>query len=152
MRISERDQIFRVLSAPSFDPAKTAILESDPTPAPVSGGPPGTVRLLGSGADSMTIAADVMRPTLLLISDAYSRYWRAVALPGSSQLDYQVLPADYALMAVPLSAGQHLLRLEYAPQGYVIGRWISLAALVLYLAALATFLRRRLALQARPST
>ncbi len=145
MRISDRDQIFRALSDRSFDPAKTAILESDPAPAPVSGGPPGTVRLIGNGADSMTIAADVVRPTLLLISDAYSRYWHAVALPGSSQSDYQVLPADYALIAVPLRAGQHRFRLDYAPQGYLIGRWISLGALVIYLVVVAmAFVRERI--------
>ena len=72
---------------------------------------------------------------LLLVTDSYSRYWQAVPLPGSSQSHYQVLPADYTLIGVPLDAGHHLIRLEYAPPGWVIGRWISLASLVIYLAA-----------------
>ncbi len=81
-------------------------------------------------------------PTLLLVTDSYSRYWRAVALSGSSQSKYQVMPADYTIIAVPLGAGHHRLRLEYAPSGWIIGRWISLASLLLYLAAIITLRAR----------
>jgi len=59
--------------------------------------------------------------------------------PGS-QTSYQVLPADYTLMAIPLARGSHLLRLEYAPPGYLLGRWISLAAVAAYLLALGLYL------------
>jgi hypothetical protein len=134
-RIEHRDDIFSALVAPSFDPTKTVILESDPTSAPMQGKAPGTARILSTTTDSLTIAADVTRPELLLITDSYSRYWRAVALTGSSQSEYQVMPADYTVMAVPLAPGHHLLRLEYAPSGWIIGRWISLASLLLYAAA-----------------
>jgi uncharacterized membrane protein YfhO len=112
------------------------ILEKDPEPAPAPGSDPGTVRLLGTTTDSLTIAANVTRPTLLLITDSYSKYWRAIGLSGSSQSKYQVMPADYTLMAIPLSAGTHLLRLEYAPSGWIIGRWISLASLLIYIAVI----------------
>ncbi len=142
-RIPDRDHIFDALISPSFDPLKTAILESDPSPAPASTGLPGRVELLRSDNGSLTISASVAQPTLLLITDSYSRYWCAVALKGSSQNRYTVLPADYALMAVPLAAGTHLLRLEYAPSGYTIGRWITIVALAAYLLALAIYLRRR---------
>ena len=80
---------------------------------------------------------------LLLVTDAYSRYWRAVPMPGSSQDEYHLMPADYTLMAVPLAAGHHQLRIEYAPPGWLIGRWISLAALLIYLIAVAIFLSGR---------
>lgn len=141
-RIDNRDGILAALAAPSFDGVKTAILESDPQPAPVSGSEPGTARLLATTTDSLTIEADVTHPTLLLVTDSYSRYWRAVALSGSSQSRYQVMPADYTIIAVPLGSGHHLLRLEYAPSGWIIGRWISLASLLLYLAAIITFRAR----------
>ena len=45
-------------------------------------------------------------------------------------------------MAVALSAGDHSFRLEYAPPGYLIGRWISLAALIVYLLAVGLMLVR----------
>jgi hypothetical protein len=38
--------------------------------------------------------------------------------------------------AVPLAAGHHPLCLEYRPTGFLIGRWISLASLVVYLGLL----------------
>ena len=136
-RIDHRNDILAALNAPSFDGSKTVILESDPEPVPVSGlEPPGNARLLGTTTDSLTISADASRPELLLVTDSYSRYWRAVALKGSSQSKYQVMPADYAIMAVPLGPGHHLLRLEYAPSGWLIGRWISLASALLYIAAI----------------
>lgn len=136
-------QILTTLSKASFDPTKTVILETAPTPLPVGGVEPGSAQLVSAGTDSLTIAANLPRPMLLLITDSYSRYWQAVPLPGSSQSHYQVLPADYTLMGVPLDAGHHLIRLEYAPPGWVIGRWISLASLGIYLAAAAMFLARR---------
>jgi hypothetical protein len=61
----------------------------------------------------------------------------------SHQDRYTVMPADYTLMAIPLSAGKHLLRLDYAPDGYVIGRWISLGAIGAYLACVAMLWRVR---------
>ncbi len=133
-QIRDRDRILAALSAPSFDASKTVILESDPEPPPVSGAESGAARLLSTTTDSLTIAADVTRPALLLVTDSYSRYWRAVALRGSSQSEYQVMPADYTLIAVPLGPGHHLFRLEYAPSGWVIGKWVSLASLLVYIA------------------
>jgi len=144
LQIADRDQILRTLSSRSFDPQKTAILETKPDPPPVSGEGTGSVELLHSDdPDSLIVSASVARSALLLITDCYSRYWRAVALPGSGQRRYKVLPADYTLMAIPLSAGRHLIRLEYAPSGYLIGRWISFTGLVAYLAALSMFLWRK---------
>jgi hypothetical protein len=143
-RLEHRDDILVALNASTFDGSKTVILEKDPEPAPVTsptpGSDPGTVRLLNVTTDSLTIEANVKRPMLLLITDSYSRYWRATGLPGSSQRDYQVMPADYTLMAIPLSAGTHRLRLDYAPSGWIIGRWISLAGLLIYLTALTWWL------------
>jgi hypothetical protein len=139
-RLADRDTIFNALTQPPFEADKTVILETDPTPAPVAGGQPGAVELLDAAADSLTISASVEKPTLLLITDSYSRYFRAVSLPTSSQSRYDVLPADYALMAIPLAAGKHLLRLEYAPPGYLIGRWISMVALAAYILAVGAYL------------
>jgi len=133
---TDRNGILQSLNSSLFDPESTAIVETDPVPSPVQGNDsPGTAQIVRSDTDSMTISAHLSRPGLLLITDCYSRYWRAVSERGSVQQRYTVMPADYTLMAVALAAGEHSFRLEYAPPGYVIGRWISLAGLVLYLAA-----------------
>ena len=78
-----------------------------------------------------------LRPAILLITDPYSRDWRAVPLAGSSQQSYEILPADYILRAIPLAAGHHHLLVEYAPPSFRTGRAISLAAFVLWIGAAA---------------
>jgi hypothetical protein len=103
-------------------------------PAPASQ-PAAQVRLLASSTDWLTLEADVPAPTILLITDAYDPHWRVTALEGSSQRDYTLMPGDWAFQAVPLAAGHHHLRLEYRPAAFSAGRWISLAAGLLYLGA-----------------
>ena len=76
--------------------------------------------------------ADLPHPAILLITDAYSNGWRAQPLEGSAQHAYQVLPANYTLQAVPLSAGHHHLQLEYLPAAYQKGKWISLVSLLAF--------------------
>ena len=120
----------------AFDPAKTVILESPPTPAPALGSVQGSAEILSQTTDSLTLKANVPQPSLLIITDSYSRFFRATPLPGSHQRHYDVLPADYTLMAIPLAAGNHRLRLEYVPGGYLTGRWISLAGWGVYLGVL----------------
>jgi hypothetical protein len=142
-RMNDRNEILNSLNSPEFKPEQTAILETDPNPAPGPGeGSAGTAQIVQADTSSMIISAHLSRPAILLITDCYSRYWRAVAQPGSSQQHYSVLPADYTLMAVALAAGDHSLRLEYAPPGYIIGRWISLAGVILFLLAVGLVLVR----------
>jgi len=138
-----RDAIFAALAAPGFDPASTAILEREPRPAPEPVRGPERVELVDESTDQLTIEAQLSAPGLLLVTDGYSEGWVARALPGSAQADYQVLPADYVLRAVPLQAGRHRLRLEYAPAGFRRGAWISSVALLVGALAGAETLRRR---------
>lgn len=128
-----RDAVFSALAAPSFDPDSTVVLESAPEPAPEPranlADPAGSVRVTDLSTDAILVEAETDRPAILVLTDAYGAGWRAVALPGSAQSAYRVVPANYVLRAVPLAAGRHRLRLEYAPRGYRIGKWVSLAAL-----------------------
>jgi uncharacterized membrane protein YfhO len=91
------------------------------------------VELADSSTDHLTIRAELPHAALLLITDSYSAGWRATPLPGSIQRSYQVLPANYVLRAIPLAAGSHRLRLEYAPLAFRAGVWVSLASLIVYL-------------------
>ncbi len=135
-----RDAVFRALGQSSFDPRQTVILETEPKPKPA--GAQGTVKIVDSSTDHLTIEADVPRATLLLITDSYSRDWVATALAGSVQQEYSLLPANYVLRAIPLQAGRHRLRVEYAPPILGTGKIISLAALLAYLAAIGVWIVR----------
>ena len=130
--LTQRDRIFTAMNHPAFDPRQQVILETTPDPAPVKGKAKGTATVTEAGTDYLIVEANLPAPAILLITDNYSSGWRAVALPGSSQEHYDLLPANYILRAVPLSAGNHRLRIEYEPLGYRIGKWISLVSLIFF--------------------
>ncbi|HKS04473.1 MAG TPA: hypothetical protein VJR49_03875, partial [Chthoniobacterales bacterium] len=134
--LQNRDAIFDAMRSETFDPTREVILESEPEPKPVQSNNNGTARITATTTDSLTIEADIEQPSILLITDAYSVSWRTISLPGSTQARYDLLPANYVLRAVPLAAGHHLLRVEYRPAAFVIGKWISLICAVAYLTAL----------------
>jgi hypothetical protein len=130
-----RDSIFAAMKSPDFDPRRTVLLESAPRPAPAAASDPGSARVVAASGDAMTVEADLKAPALLLITDPYSRDWHARPLAGSSQAEYRILPADLCLQAIPLGAGHHRVRVEYAPAHWKAGIAVSAAAWVAWLAA-----------------
>src|SRR5438552_2248112 len=134
--LPDRNAIFDALRSSTFDPAREVILESEPEPAPSPSESAGTARIVAGSTDALEIEADAEQPTILLITDAFTPSWRAVALPGSVQTNYKLLPANYILRAVPLQAGHHHLRVEYTHGALTIGKWISILATLAFLTAL----------------
>ncbi len=68
---------------PKFDPFRNVILETDPVPAPVPGTSKGNLRWKDLSTDEIEIQADIPRPSLLLVTDNYSRGWKAEAFSDS---------------------------------------------------------------------
>lgn len=126
--VTDRDAIFSVMRSGSFDPRREVILEREPVPRPVASEHIGTAQVVASSTDWIEIAAEVASPSVLVITEVYTPAWRAVALPGSSQERYELMPANYILRAVPLAAGRHRLRVEYAPAAFTVGTWVSVIA------------------------
>jgi len=139
--LQNRDAIFDAMRSETFDPTREVILESQPEPKPAESNNNGTARITATTTDSLTIEADVEQPSILLITDGYAASWRTVSLPGSTQAHYDLLPANYVLRAVPLATGHHLLRVEYRPIAFEIGKWISLICVVAFLVALVSCAR-----------
>ena len=108
---------------------------------------PGSARVVGETTDSLTIEASLPQAAVLLVSDTYCTGWRARSLLPAGhggQSRYDVVPADYFLRGIPLSAGNHRFVLEYWPRAFVIGAWTSGVSLAVYLAcALYWCLRNR---------
>ena len=134
--LPDRDAIFDALRSPAFDATREVILESEPEPTPSPSESAGTARIIAASTDALEIEADIEQPAILLITDAFTPSWRAIALPGSIQTNYKLLPANYILRAVPLLAGHHHLRVEYARDALTIGKWISILATLAFLVAL----------------
>jgi hypothetical protein len=59
------------------------------------------------------------------------------------QQDYQVLPANLALRAIPMAAGDHHLRIEYAPKAYRYALVATPIALTIFFALAAAWWLRR---------
>jgi hypothetical protein len=132
---SGRSAILRAMDERSFDPAKQAILEREPTPRPIVADTQGRARIVREGSDFLEIDADIASPSLLLVTDAWTPAWRAVSREASDARRYEVVPANYVLRAVPLDRGAHRLRLEYAPAALGAGAAVSAAAWAAWLAA-----------------
>jgi hypothetical protein len=129
-----RGEILRAMGEATFDPRREVILEQEPQPAPAAASSPGSARVVHAGTDFLDVEADLSAPSILLVTDAWASGWYAKALPGSAQRDYDIMPADYTLRAVPLQKGHHQLRLEYAPAGFRIGAIVSLLAWLSWIA------------------
>jgi hypothetical protein len=141
--LTTRDEMFAAMNAPTFDPRSEVILETEPNPIPASGGTNDEVKLLESGADYLSVEASLTAPAILLITDNYAKGWRVRSVGPPAQPEYRILPANYFLRAIPLAAGHHRIRVEYVPAGFVIGKWISVAAVLGWLALLGWQLRKR---------
>jgi hypothetical protein len=139
--LKNREDIFAAMNRKSFDPGREVVLESDPglpqVTAESTEKSAGQARVVSSTSDTLTIEAKVLSPAILLVTDSYSKDWKAWGLPGSVQLEYSVLPANYVLRAIPLTRGRHLIRMQYLPPGFEIGMWVSLVAWIIYGLALA---------------
>ena len=138
-----RDAILKAIPAPSFNPRTTVILESTPAPFPDSVPPNGRAHVMAETTDMLDIEATVDRPCILVIADAYAPDWSAKALPQSDQRHYDVMLANYVLRAVPLNAGNHRLRLQYVPPGFIAGRRISALAWIGYAVVAVMVCRRK---------
>lgn len=133
--LSDRDRILSEMTRSDFDPAKTVILEAAPDPLPqqeADESRPGEVKVLESSTDFLVVRAEMFRPAILVITDAYSSGWRVIRQAGSSQKEYQIMPANYILRGIPLAAGKHTIRIEYKPLAFRVGVWVSIVSLIGY--------------------
>ncbi len=136
---------------PGFDWRRMVLLESEPGAphAANSGLPPldRPVHVLGGSTDHVDLELSIDEPALLLITDSYSEGWRAMDLDAdpseAAGRRYAIRPANHAQMAIPLGAGEHRIRLEYAPASVRLGRMASLAGGIAYAAAVGLWWWRR---------
>lgn len=135
--------VWAALDDEHFDPREVVVLESEPDPRPAGGPVRGEIVLEEESTDAMVLDVRLPAPAILLVTDSFSRGWRAVALPGSSQRRYRVQPADLVLRAIALSAGHHHLRLEYAPREYRLGLAASAVGVAAVLAGAGGWWRQR---------
>jgi hypothetical protein len=132
VQLDSRDLILSYMTHDGFDPASTVVLESPPgiKTAPAAA-PPGAVRTSRPDTDTIEIEAVVNRPAILLVTTNYSSGWRIIPIE-SAQPQYQIQPANWTQIAIPLERGRHRLTLEYSPLAFRVGRWVSIFALLVF--------------------
>jgi len=143
-KVAGPEEILSKLADPRFPYLSKTIVEEDPgfpsSPLPSKG----KVQVKDRSTDEMEITADLDEPALLVLGENYTEGWKTRAFTDSHQQSYRVIPADYILRGIPLGTGRHHFLLEYRPPAYVVGLWLSLISLALYLVVLCRWLPHQL--------
>lgn len=141
--VHDREEAFATMEQPTFDPWRTVLLEQQPTPIPHGETHDVEITVRDESVNTLIIELKLEDPAILLMTDAYDRGWRARGLTGSSQWQYDVMPANVALRAIPLGAGAHRIQLEYAPLTFKVGQWVSVTTAAAFMLLALTAVRRR---------
>jgi hypothetical protein len=123
-----RDAIFRTLVAPGFDPARSVVLEEEPTPAPQPATAEERAEVLHEETDALDLDVTLSAPGIVVVTDGYDEGWHAYLRDGGAVVP--VMPADYVLRGLVLPAGRHRIALEYRPRSFVVGAWVSAIAML----------------------
>jgi len=134
--VDSHDAAWEAIHAPDFNPEAMVVLENSskfkvqsskfPASADTS------LAVLKYSAQTVEIGVNGDTNGYLVLSDAWYPGWRATV----DGVEASVLRANYAFRAVPVSAGEHLVRFEFKPLSWKIGLWVS-ALTVLFLAIFA---------------
>ena len=112
-----------MLWSPTFDPAKTTIVE-EPVLAVGQAGGTGTAVIEGNGDDTLAVRVTSTGPALLHVSRTYHRSWQA-EIDG---VPVPVIRANHALMAIPLAGGgERRVVMRYRPSIVRMAAMISVA-------------------------
>jgi len=132
--VLKQDEIFQRIMDPGFDPTKEALLESEPGIQPETGAADNRVSLNDLSSDKIEVEAETSKPALLVVTDNYSRGWKIEPISADTQNQYQVMPVNGFQRAIPLSAGHHHFFMEYRPEFFNFGKWISIVSWICFFA------------------
>ncbi len=117
-----------------------------------AGGQPAAVTVVGDEPDAVSVDVRAEAAGYLVVADTLQHGWSAT-VDGKPA---EIVPAEYAVAAVAVPAGNHQVRLHYAAPLHNAGGWISLAALlsVLFIGAVPVmgYLQRQLVVPPRKGT
>jgi hypothetical protein len=112
------------------------------SPGPAASGQPATVEILRDGTDGSAVRVNARGAGYLVVADAAQDGWEAT-IDGEP---VDLVPADHALVAVPVPAGTHDIALRHTVPGRSTGLKVSAVSLVglgLMIAATPLWTRRR---------
>jgi hypothetical protein len=130
--VRESDQTLRILQDSTFDPRRTALVESPPplplaaadTPPPL---PPGTVSISRYGGERIELIATPHVNSLLVLGEKYVEGWQA-RVDGRETL---IHPVNHVLRGIYLTPGRHRVEFSFDPLPFRIGKYLTLASFAL---------------------
>jgi len=135
--VSDHEEAWQAIHAPSFDPAQTVVLEQAGTraaPGIAESSTTSQIAFVRYGLNAVTLRVTSPESGWLVLSDVYYPGWRATVDGRPSR----VLRADYTFRAVSVPAGEHLVEMVFAPRTWYVGlavsatTWLSLAAAAVF--------------------
>ena len=127
--VEVRDVASALAQLPSLDARAVAIVDRDVGLPSVAAGDAGRVTITRRDADDLTLDAEALVPSLLVLADRFDAGW-------SATVDGAVAPivrADAVLRGVRLTPGRHEVRFHYTVPARALGRTLTLATLPLLL-------------------
>lgn len=132
-----------VLRGPGFDFRRIAVVEGELDGIAGSRSsdraPGAEVARVEDGLNGFAFRVRSSAPGLLVVTQAYVKGWRA-EVDGRT---VPVRPADLAFLGIEVPAGEHVVRLRYAPGSFRVGLLVSGATLLGLLALVGAEVRRR---------
>jgi hypothetical protein len=124
--VPDSESAFEAIHKPDFDPLQTVILE---TGEGLEQQEPGqaTISILRYDPNHMAFEVNTTNPAYFLISDIYHPHWKATV----DGVDTPVLVADYALRALYLQPGNHIIEMWFSPPGWTWGLFVSIVTWIL---------------------
>ena len=148
--VSDQANALAYVRDPTFDPATTAVVESDPgiTPVPPTLGLAGVLPLpsatyLETDPEHVRVDVTTAHPAIVLVRNSYDPGWSATVDGHPAP----VLPTDYLMQGVPVGTGHHVIALTYRDASVTTGLRASAGAwaglLLAWLTALVLERRKR---------
>jgi len=126
--VTSADECLETLQ--QIDLAEKVVLEEE-LPFEPAGKPPSVLSRQETN-NSETFLVDVTNPGMLVRSESWAPAWKA-SVDGRSVDVHRV---DCAFQGVWLKPGDQIVTFTYAPNGFLVGRWVSLMACFVLLAGL----------------
>jgi len=132
-QITDLRQTLSILQSPSFDPRKTAIVESTPplpmaSPDSVEPFPLNAVSVVSYEGERIAVSTRTPRNALLVLGEKYYKGWNAT-VDGKP---VEIYPVNHILRGVYLTPGKHKVEFVFDPLPFKIGKWLTLTSFLFY--------------------
>ncbi len=132
--VDGEDAALAAVTEPGFDPRREAVVESRLPGLPERPGFGGDARIVADEAERVSVRTESSRAGLLVLADVHYPGWTAEVDGREMTLER----VDYLLRGVPVPAGEHTVQLRYHPLSWTVGWAVSVVALILLAAAVAS--------------